>query len=183
MAWYRKVKAGLVKSEITDYIGEAGHIFYNDDTGELRISDGVTPFGHPIFGGLTIAEVNQLIEDSWDDIADDITNNVINDITIDVQTIADAVIDDMVNNNQIAEPTVEVEQTIINVGTVPGTGVTSVSTPPDLKAGTQEIYLNGIRLSEGTGNDYSIDPTTIEFLNGWELFDNDVINIVYVIDN
>lgn len=51
MAWFRKVKAGLVKDEITNYVGEYGNIFFNIETGELRLSDGVTPFGLPIAGG------------------------------------------------------------------------------------------------------------------------------------
>jgi hypothetical protein len=31
------------------YIGDVGQLFYHPDTGEIRISDGVTPHGHPIF--------------------------------------------------------------------------------------------------------------------------------------
>ena len=30
------------------YVGEWGHMFYNEQTGNLRISDGVTPGGNPI---------------------------------------------------------------------------------------------------------------------------------------
>ena len=51
MAHFRKIKAGLVKSEITNYVGERGNIFFDVETGELRLSDGVTPFGLPILGG------------------------------------------------------------------------------------------------------------------------------------
>ena len=49
MAFFRKIKAGLVKDEITDFIGEVGNIFFNVETGELRLSDGVTPGGLPIY--------------------------------------------------------------------------------------------------------------------------------------
>ena len=49
MSYFRKVVAGLVKDEITDFIGEVGNIFFNIDTGELRLSDGVTPGGLPIY--------------------------------------------------------------------------------------------------------------------------------------
>lgn len=49
--WFRKVKAGLVKAEITEFVGEEGNIFFNIATGELRLSDGVTPGGLPIGGG------------------------------------------------------------------------------------------------------------------------------------
>lgn len=49
--WFRKVKAGLVKSEITEFVGEEGNIFFNVATGEFRLSDGVTLGGLPIGGG------------------------------------------------------------------------------------------------------------------------------------
>ncbi len=48
MADLRKIKAGLVKYEITEFVGEVGNIFFNVETGELRLSDGVTPGGLPI---------------------------------------------------------------------------------------------------------------------------------------
>jgi hypothetical protein len=49
MAFFRKVQASLVKNEITDFVGEVGNIFFNIDTGELRLSDGITPGGLPIY--------------------------------------------------------------------------------------------------------------------------------------
>ena len=158
MAWFRKIRAGLVKSPITDFVGEEGHIFFNIETGEFRLSDGVTPHGHPICtcgggpgGGLTEEEVIELI-------------------------------DDMIDDGDLAEPTVEAEQVIVTgqSGYSPGNGVTILPTPSDLKLGTQELFLNGLRMSEGNSRDYSIDATHINFLNGWELFNDDVINIVYV---
>jgi hypothetical protein len=45
-----KVFSSRVKLHPHEFVGDYGRIFYNEDTGELRISDGVTPFGHPIFG-------------------------------------------------------------------------------------------------------------------------------------
>jgi hypothetical protein len=38
-----------VKVPATEYVGDQGRLFYHEDTGELRISDGVTPHGRPIF--------------------------------------------------------------------------------------------------------------------------------------
>ena len=180
MAWFRKVKAGLVKAELEDYVGEYGHIFYNNDTGECRLSDGVTPGGIPCdnSGGLTVAEVRAIIADQIDQIAADISADVTNDVTTDVETIVNTIINDMADNGLIAAPTVEAEQHIENV-----TGhLTSLDTPTNLKPGSQEIYLNGIRLSEGAGYDYTIDPSNIDFVNGWKLFNDDVINIVYELD-
>ena len=181
MAWFRKIKAGLVKSEILGYAGEVGNIFFNIETGELRLSDGKTPYGLPIC--LSDSDVRALIDGRLGDITNEIVNDVLNDVTVDVQTIADNIIDDMINNGIIAEPTIEAEQTITGTGTIPGGGTTTLTTPPNLKLGTQEIYLNGIRMSEGGSKDYSINSTNINFLNGWELFDGDEINMVYVQDN
>lgn len=48
-SYFRKIKAGLVNHPITNFIGEKGNIFFNIDTGELRLSDGVTPGGIPIY--------------------------------------------------------------------------------------------------------------------------------------
>jgi hypothetical protein len=47
-AWFRKLKAGLVKSDINLYVGTKGEMFFNTETGEFRISDGATPGGQPI---------------------------------------------------------------------------------------------------------------------------------------
>jgi len=51
MADTRKIKAGLVKFPVTDFIGEEGNIFFNASNGDLRFSDGLTPGGLPIGGG------------------------------------------------------------------------------------------------------------------------------------
>ncbi len=37
------------KVPASTYVGQAGRIFYHEDTGELRLSDGVTPGGLPIY--------------------------------------------------------------------------------------------------------------------------------------
>jgi hypothetical protein len=45
----RKIKAGLVtNANVRKYIGEDGQLFYNPSSGELRISDAITPGGHPL---------------------------------------------------------------------------------------------------------------------------------------
>jgi hypothetical protein len=51
MAFFRKIKAGLVKDEIEDFVGEEGNLFFNVETGELRLSDGITPGGTSVGGG------------------------------------------------------------------------------------------------------------------------------------
>ena len=50
MGFFRKIKAGLVNHPIENFVGEIGNMFFDIDTGELRLSDGVTPGGIPIFG-------------------------------------------------------------------------------------------------------------------------------------
>ena len=51
MNFTRKIKAGLVKIDLNLFVGEYGTIFYNEDTGDLRLSDGVTPGGIPLGAG------------------------------------------------------------------------------------------------------------------------------------
>ena len=45
----RKIKASLVKEDVDAYIGEYSYLFYDIDTGDLRIYDG-TPGGLPLLG-------------------------------------------------------------------------------------------------------------------------------------
>ncbi len=50
MAYVRKIKAALVKQEFEEYVGEYSYIFYDIETGCMRIWDG-TPGGKPICDG------------------------------------------------------------------------------------------------------------------------------------
>jgi hypothetical protein len=47
----RKIKAGLVKVSVNDFIGEDGNVFFDIDDGVMRLSDGVTPGGTPLSSG------------------------------------------------------------------------------------------------------------------------------------
>jgi hypothetical protein len=51
MAFFRKVQAGLVKADFDSYIGQTGQLFFNVETGEFRLSDGVTPGGISLGSG------------------------------------------------------------------------------------------------------------------------------------
>ena len=51
MAYIRKIKGSLVRQDFTTYLGEAGNLFHNVDTGCIMLSDGVTPGGIPACGG------------------------------------------------------------------------------------------------------------------------------------
>lgn len=48
MALTRKIQAGLTQAEFTTYVGSPGILFYDNTTGEMRISDGKTPGGLPV---------------------------------------------------------------------------------------------------------------------------------------
>jgi hypothetical protein len=51
MAFLRKIKAGLVKTDIDTFVGEEGNLFFNTETGEIRLSDGLTEGGIAVSGG------------------------------------------------------------------------------------------------------------------------------------
>ena len=51
MGLTRKIKAGLVKVSVNDFIGEDGNVFFDIDDGIMRLSDGTTPGGIPLSGG------------------------------------------------------------------------------------------------------------------------------------
>lgn len=63
MSFFRKIKAGLVKDNIETFVGEEGNIFFNIDTGEFRLSNGVIQGGISLGvggGGLPIATTTNL---------------------------------------------------------------------------------------------------------------------------
>ena len=51
MGLVRKIKAGLVKISVNEFVGEDGNLFFDIDDGILRLSDGVTPGGIPLSNG------------------------------------------------------------------------------------------------------------------------------------
>ena len=55
----KKIEAGRVITQTIDtFIGIEGTIFYDEQTGELRLSDGVTPGGVPLAGGSSSGTVS-----------------------------------------------------------------------------------------------------------------------------
>jgi len=48
---FRKVRAGLVNSNVENFVGEIGNIFFDIGTGALRLSDGMTPGGTIVSSG------------------------------------------------------------------------------------------------------------------------------------
>lgn len=55
-----KVFSSRVKVPATQYVGDVGRIFYNESTGELRLSDGQTPGGLPIYTNSTSLSLSGL---------------------------------------------------------------------------------------------------------------------------
>ena len=51
MGQVRKIKAGLVKISVNDFIGEDGNVFFDIEDGVMRLSDGTTPGGIPLSSG------------------------------------------------------------------------------------------------------------------------------------
>ena len=51
MGLVRKIKAGLVKVSVNDFVGEDGNVFFDVDDGVMRLSDGTTPGGIPLSAG------------------------------------------------------------------------------------------------------------------------------------
>ena len=51
MGLVRKIKAGLVKVSVNDFVGEDGNVFFDVDDGVMRLSDGTTPGGIPLSSG------------------------------------------------------------------------------------------------------------------------------------
>jgi hypothetical protein len=58
----QKLFSSLSKSaDFATYVGQKGRIFSNDATGEIRISDGVTPGGRPVYVAVTNANIGNLV--------------------------------------------------------------------------------------------------------------------------
>ena len=54
----RKIRAGRIPTiSANEYIGERGTIFWNEDTGELRLSDGITPGGNTVIVGFASEQI------------------------------------------------------------------------------------------------------------------------------
>jgi len=58
----QKIKAGRVKSvNVDDYVGDKGTIFYDEDLGDLRLSDGVTVGGIPLNSGSSSSDSTRTV--------------------------------------------------------------------------------------------------------------------------
>lgn len=57
-----EIFSSRVKVPATEYVGKQGRIFYHEDTGELRLSDGITPHGLPIFVGGSGVDLKLYVE-------------------------------------------------------------------------------------------------------------------------
>jgi hypothetical protein len=66
-----KISSGITQTQFNSYVGDVGRLFYNLSTGELRISDGQTPKGLPVYVAVSSANIGNLL----------ITNTTISTLT------------------------------------------------------------------------------------------------------
>ena len=66
-----KISSGITQTQFNSYVGDVGRLFYNLTTGELRISDGQTPKGLPVYVAVGSANIGNLL----------ITNTTISTLT------------------------------------------------------------------------------------------------------
>jgi hypothetical protein len=66
-----KISSGITQTQFNSYVGDVGRLFYNLSTGELRISDGQTPKGLPVYVAVGSANIGNLL----------ITNTTISTLT------------------------------------------------------------------------------------------------------
>jgi hypothetical protein len=130
MTFFRKIKAGLVKDDIARFVGEEGNIFFNVETGELRLSDGITPGGIPISSGASSGKivVEQNSEEKGTVSRLNFTNST---ITIDDDT---------------ANITVQVSESIKEVSTVDqdNTALNIVSSPDAIRFDDAMFTVNAL---------------------------------------
>ena len=61
----QKIKSGRVTTVVAEtFVGEQGHLFYDEYTGIIRLSDGITP-GGIIVGGGGAVYTSRLVNGTW----------------------------------------------------------------------------------------------------------------------
>jgi hypothetical protein len=121
---FRKIKAGLVNSDVEQFIGETGNLFFDIDTGVLRLSDGTTPGGNIVSGGSGGGTYTLPTA----------TTTVKGGVKIDGTTIA-------------------ISNQVISVGTVPYSSLSGAPTvPTNVSQLTNDTgFITGVSWSEVTG--------------------------------
>ena len=121
---FRKIKAGLVNADIEQFVGEIGNLFFDIDTGELRLSDGSTPGGVTVSGGS--GGSNYTLPTA--------TTTIKGGVKIDGTTIA-------------------IDNSVISVGTVPYTSISGAPTVPTAvsQLTNDTGFITGVSWDEVTG--------------------------------
>jgi hypothetical protein len=57
----QRIFTSRTKTAFNTFVGNKGLLFYNENTGELRLSDGRTPGGTPVFTAVTTASIGDLL--------------------------------------------------------------------------------------------------------------------------
>ena len=88
---FRPFLEKLGDTEVSEFVGNEGEIFYDPETGEIRISDGVTPGGNPTGTPGNITGVIAGRELNGGGTGGSVTLNLNNDIEVGVLTVSDNV--------------------------------------------------------------------------------------------
>ena len=122
---FRKIKAGLVNSDIEQFVGEEGNLFFDIETGILRLSNGVDPGGVIVSGG-SGGSGNYTLPTA--------TTTVKGGVKIDGTTIA-------------------IDSQVISVGTVPYAKISGAPTvPTNVSQLTNDTgFITGVSWTQVTG--------------------------------
>lgn len=70
-----------------------------------------------------------------------------------------------------------------NISIIPGTNQVTVSQLGSNGISDLKVYLNGLRLLEGTGNDYTVDYNTGKITFATNFVDGDILIVDYILNN
>ncbi len=179
----RKIKAGGVNVSVQNFIGEDGILFYDSNTGDLRLSDGHTPGGLPLTTATNIATTSTLGQIKVDGVTITVDQyGVISapagagetDPIFSTSTAAGIASSDVANWNTAyswgdhagAGYLTAINWNAVNQDIIPDSdlaydlGSTS-SQWRSLYVGTSTIYLGGTALSVGPGGELLVDGTSV----------------------
>lgn len=152
----RKVKAGLVKTEVDDFVGEEGNLFFDTSDGVLRLSDGETPGGIVVGGG-----GGGGLSNSFTRIAVAGQSNIVADNSNDLLTIV-AGTGITITTNATTD-TLTLSTSITDTNTTYGLTAETVSGTSRLKLTGSDSSTNFVGLTTVKNIDLSIADGTVSF--------------------
>jgi hypothetical protein len=176
MAYFRKIVAGLVKYDIDQYVGEVGNMFFDVESGDFRLSDGVTPGGIRVsqnngggsytlptasasqLGGIKVGDNISIAPDGTISVAPAFSGNY-NDLSNKPTVATD--ISQLTDNTNLLSSNPNLDLTAVTTNIVPvGNELQSLGSPTkrwkDLYISGNTIYLGEVTL-EVTGGGLHVD--------------------------